>query len=224
MRPDSRSKRYPAVRAAVPMAKRYGPRDDVGAARVRGVQGLPHGAHCRNNSDDGAGGVVGAGGRYRVLPGRARCSSTAEHGAAFRTPRLRHSGSSAASAFANSPCTEPMGRRGTSGSAQSSQRTQSTCSQPRASLNASPVLLPVLPPVLPPLATGRTRTSHDYPGRHPPLEQGERYAAGRRGRLQDAFEGTVKAEIAGSKPVGRASRWGPGHAAPRPRPGGSAGK
>ena len=89
--------------------------------------------------------------------GPAADVGTAEHAGAFRTPRLRHSGSSAASAFANSPCTEPMGIRGTCGSAQSSQRRQCTCSQPRASLNASPVLLPVLPPVLPPLATGRTQ-------------------------------------------------------------------
>ena len=32
----------------------------------------------------------------------------------------------------------------------------------------------------------------------------KRYSSRRRGTLQDALEGTVKAEIAGSKPVGRA--------------------
>ena len=80
------------------MAKRYGPRDDVEAAGVRGAQGLPHGAHCRNNNDDGAGGVVVKEGVLAFYQDVLGMFFTVEHAGAFRTPRLRHSGSSAASA------------------------------------------------------------------------------------------------------------------------------
>jgi hypothetical protein len=39
-----------------------------------------------------------------------------------------------------------------------------------------------------------------------PSEEHKRYTAGRRGTLHDVPGGTVKAEIVGSKPVGRAGR------------------
>jgi hypothetical protein len=60
----------------------------------------------------------------------------------------------------------------------------------------------LLPPLLP-LRVGHDWTDQDGPGPRTLPEQGERDSAGRRGTLQDALRGTVKAEIAGSRPVGR---------------------
>jgi hypothetical protein len=51
----------------------------------------------------------------------------------------------------------------------------------------------------------RKRQDQDESVANPPPEQAKRYSLGRFGTTQNASARTVKAEIAGSKPVGRAS-------------------